>query len=51
MTETTGEKCGQSQLRHMSPQFKMHDEKQVKMEDINGGMGVLRLVLPMKLDV
>lgn len=42
-------KRGQSQLLHMSHQFEMHNEKQVNMGDIKGGMGVLGPVLPMKL--
>lgn len=51
MTKTTRQKRGQSQLIHMSHQFEMHNEKQVKMGDIKGGMGVLGPVLPMKLAV
>lgn len=43
-------KRGQNQLLHMSHKFETHNEK-VKMEDIEGGTGVLRPVLPMKLAV
>lgn len=47
-TETTHQKCGQSQILHMGHQFEMYKDKQVKLEDMKGGTGVLTPVLPMK---
>lgn len=42
MTETTCQKCGQSQILRMSHQFEMYNDKQVKMEDIKSVTGVPR---------
>lgn len=49
MTDTTRQKRGQSQILHMSQQFEMYNDKQVKMKDIKGGTGVLRPARPMKV--
>lgn len=51
MTETTRQKRGQSQIPRMSHWFEMYNDKQVKMEDIKGGTGVLRPAWPMKVAV